>query len=168
MSTYSFNDHALRRFCETLKDAADPNGIIAAGRGGIWPRYLRETRDDEAADRRLRCRSAPLREPQRRKTRVSSSAAASCTSTGARRATAPASATTARQHLPGTDALRVKYRGALPALLTERTDMALDLVKTYVRQGITVMPFFRKTEIDDDELDAIAAYLTRNNPRPGR
>jgi 4-cresol dehydrogenase (hydroxylating) len=43
MSTYSFNDHALRRFCETLKDAADPNGIISAGRGGIWPRYLRET-----------------------------------------------------------------------------------------------------------------------------
>jgi len=70
------------------------------------------------------------------------------------------------QHLPGTDALRVKYRGALPALLTERTDMSTDLVKTYVRQGITVMPFFRKTEIDDAELDAIAAYLTRNNPRP--
>jgi 4-cresol dehydrogenase (hydroxylating) len=43
MSTYSFGDHALRRFCETLKDAADPNGIIAAGRSGIWPRYLRET-----------------------------------------------------------------------------------------------------------------------------
>ena len=43
MSTYSFNDHALRRFCETLKDAADPNGIMAAGRGGIWPRYLRDT-----------------------------------------------------------------------------------------------------------------------------
>ena len=72
------------------------------------------------------------------------------------------------QHLPGTDALRVKYRGALPALLTERTDMSADLVKTYVRQGITVMPFFRKTEINDDELDAIAAYLTRNNPRPTR
>jgi mono/diheme cytochrome c family protein len=72
------------------------------------------------------------------------------------------------QHLPGTDALRVKYRGALPALLTERTDMAPDLVKTYVRQGITVMPFFRKTEIDDAELDALAAYLTRNNPRRDR
>ena len=38
---YSFNDHALRRFCETLKDAVDPNGIIAAGRGGIWPAHLR-------------------------------------------------------------------------------------------------------------------------------
>jgi mono/diheme cytochrome c family protein len=72
------------------------------------------------------------------------------------------------QHLPGTDALRVKYRGALPALLTERTDMAPDLVKTYVRQGITVMPFFRKTEIDDAELEALAAYLTRNNPRRDR
>ena len=72
------------------------------------------------------------------------------------------------QHLPGTDALRVKYRGALPALLTERTDMSVDLVKTYVRQGLTVMPFFRKSEIDDGELDAIAAYLTRNNPRPAR
>ena len=69
------------------------------------------------------------------------------------------------QYLPGTDALRVKYQGALPALLAERTDMARELVKLYVRQGITIMPFFRKTEIDDAELDAIAAYLTRNNPR---
>ena len=42
MSHYSFNDHALRRFSETLKDAVDPNGIISAGRGGIWPRHLRE------------------------------------------------------------------------------------------------------------------------------
>jgi 4-cresol dehydrogenase (hydroxylating) len=42
MDAYSFNNHALRRFCETLKDAVDPNGIIAAGRGGIWPRHLRE------------------------------------------------------------------------------------------------------------------------------
>jgi hypothetical protein len=43
-SAYAFNDHALLRFCETLKDAVDPNGIIAAGRGGIWPRHLRESR----------------------------------------------------------------------------------------------------------------------------
>ena len=42
MSHYSFSDHALRRFSETLKDAVDPNGIIAAGRGGIWPRHLRD------------------------------------------------------------------------------------------------------------------------------
>lgn len=42
MSHYSFNGHMLRRFNETLKDAVDPNGIISAGRGGIWPRHLRE------------------------------------------------------------------------------------------------------------------------------
>lgn len=39
---YSFNNHALRRFTEKLKDAADPNGIIAPGRGGIWPKHLRK------------------------------------------------------------------------------------------------------------------------------
>jgi len=41
---YSFNDHALRRFHETLKDAVDPNGILAPGRGGVWPRHLRDGR----------------------------------------------------------------------------------------------------------------------------
>ncbi len=46
MDAYSFNNHALRRFNETLKDAVDPNGIIAAGRGGIWPKYLRDNEED--------------------------------------------------------------------------------------------------------------------------
>ncbi len=41
---YSFNDHALRRFNETIKDAVDPNGILAPGRGGIWPKHLRGNR----------------------------------------------------------------------------------------------------------------------------
>lgn len=40
---YSFNDHALRRLHETLKDAVDPNGIISAGRYGIWPGHLRKS-----------------------------------------------------------------------------------------------------------------------------
>ena len=42
--TYSFNNHALLRFHETLKDAIDPNGIISAGRYGIWPKHLRKAR----------------------------------------------------------------------------------------------------------------------------
>ena len=42
MNQYSFNDHVLRRFHETIKDAIDPNGILAPGRGGIWPRHLRK------------------------------------------------------------------------------------------------------------------------------
>lgn len=41
METYSFNNHALRRFHETIKDALDPNGIISPGRYGIWPKHLR-------------------------------------------------------------------------------------------------------------------------------
>jgi FAD/FMN-containing dehydrogenase len=41
MATYSFNNHALRRFLETIKDAVDPNGILSAGRYGIWPKHLR-------------------------------------------------------------------------------------------------------------------------------
>jgi 4-cresol dehydrogenase (hydroxylating) len=43
MAAYSFNDHALLRLHETLKDAIDPNGIISAGRYGIWPKHLRKT-----------------------------------------------------------------------------------------------------------------------------
>ena len=41
-STYSFNDHALRRLRETIKDAVDPNGILSAGRYGVWPKHLRK------------------------------------------------------------------------------------------------------------------------------
>jgi (+)-pinoresinol hydroxylase len=67
---------------------------------------------------------------------------------------------------PGTIALKEKYKGAEPALLAERTDLTQPLIKTCVRNGISVMPFFRKTEISDADLDAIAEYLTRNN-KPG-
>lgn len=42
MNAYSFNNHILRRFIEQLKDAIDPNGIIAPGRGAIWPKNVRE------------------------------------------------------------------------------------------------------------------------------
>jgi FAD/FMN-containing dehydrogenase len=42
--TYSFNDYALRRFIETMKDTVDPNGIFAPGRGGIWPKRFRGTK----------------------------------------------------------------------------------------------------------------------------
>ena len=41
MSLLSFNDHSLSRLHQTLKDALDPNGILSAGRYGIWPKHLR-------------------------------------------------------------------------------------------------------------------------------
>lgn len=39
---YDFNDHAYRRFVETIKDAVDPNGILSPGKQGIWPKRFRE------------------------------------------------------------------------------------------------------------------------------
>ena len=44
MATYSYNNNSLMRLNETLKDALDPNGILSAGRYGIWPRHLRRER----------------------------------------------------------------------------------------------------------------------------
>lgn len=65
---------------------------------------------------------------------------------------------------PGTDALRIKHGDDLPALLTERTDLTPQTVGYFVRHGVSIMPFFRKTEIGDDDLAALGAYLSRNNP----
>jgi 4-cresol dehydrogenase (hydroxylating) flavoprotein subunit len=36
--SFDFNGHALARLNEKLKDALDPNGILAPGKQGIWPR----------------------------------------------------------------------------------------------------------------------------------
>ena len=41
MAAQSFNNHALLRFHETIKDALDPNGILGPGRSGIWPKRFR-------------------------------------------------------------------------------------------------------------------------------
>jgi 4-cresol dehydrogenase (hydroxylating) len=42
--TFDFNRHALRRLNESLKDAIDPNGILAPGKNGIWPKAYRDRR----------------------------------------------------------------------------------------------------------------------------
>jgi 4-cresol dehydrogenase (hydroxylating) len=41
---YNFNDGALLRLSETIKDALDPAGILAPGKQGIWPRTWRGKR----------------------------------------------------------------------------------------------------------------------------
>jgi len=61
---------------------------------------------------------------------------------------------------PGTQGLQIKYRGTdINPVLVDRTDLAPEVVKTFVRQGILSMAPFRKTEITDAELDALAAFL---------
>ncbi|KAE8448728.1 hypothetical protein EG329_008943 [Mollisiaceae sp. DMI_Dod_QoI] len=40
-NTYNWNDNALMKFNEKLKDALDPNGILAPGKSGIWPARYR-------------------------------------------------------------------------------------------------------------------------------
>jgi mono/diheme cytochrome c family protein len=60
---------------------------------------------------------------------------------------------------PGTQALEVLYKGAKPAALEQRTDLLPELTRAFVRTGVSVMPPFRKTEITDADLAALAAYL---------
>lgn len=70
--------------------------------------------------------------------------------------------------LPGTHALTLKYRGQKPGLLEERTDLPAELIKAFVRSGIASMPPFRKTEVSDEDLEAIAAYLAATAEQRGR
>jgi (+)-pinoresinol hydroxylase len=66
----------------------------------------------------------------------------------------------------GTYTLEQRYKGAVPAALEQRTNLTPELIRVMVRQGLNVMPRSRKTEVSDEDLAAIIAYLTRNNP-PG-
>lgn len=41
---YSFNDGALLRLAQTLKDALDPQGVLSPGKQGVWPAAWRNER----------------------------------------------------------------------------------------------------------------------------
>ncbi len=66
---------------------------------------------------------------------------------------------------PGTQALAERYGGNLPDALEDRKNLTPEFVAVFVRNGISIMPFFRKTEISDAELADIGAYLSRNTPK---
>jgi mono/diheme cytochrome c family protein len=69
------------------------------------------------------------------------------------------------QNAPGTTSLQNKYRGSLPAALEDRIDLTADLVRLFVRNGVATMPPFRKTEVGEADLAALASYLTRERPK---
>ena len=52
-------------------------------------------------------------------------------------------------------ALQAKYGGKVPGVLDDRTDLTPAAVRLFVRRGTSIMPFFRKTEVSDVDLDAI-------------
>jgi mono/diheme cytochrome c family protein len=64
-----------------------------------------------------------------------------------------------RRALPGTLSLDLKYKGEKPALLEKRTDLSAPTLKVFLRGGSFSMPPFRKTEVSDADIEAIAAYL---------
>jgi mono/diheme cytochrome c family protein len=73
--------------------------------------------------------------------------------------------------LPGTDALRIKYKGAVPpvpALLERRTDLTAPVLKVFLRHGSFSMPPFRPTELTDAEIGDIAAYLAISSKRAAK
>jgi mono/diheme cytochrome c family protein len=65
--------------------------------------------------------------------------------------------------LPGTDALRIKYKGTIPPLLEDRADLTTPTLKAFLRTGSFSMPPFRPTELTDAEIADIAAYLAESS-----
>ena len=73
-----------------------------------------------------------------------------------------------RKMLPGTDALRIRYKGKVPALLEERTDLTAKVLRVFLRRGSWSMPPFRPTELTDAEIEDIAAYLAKSSRAAAR
>ena len=52
-------------------------------------------------------------------------------------------------------------RGLQHSVLSDRADLSAEYITVIVRRGSAEMPSFRKTEISNTDLAAIAAYLNR-------
>lgn len=66
---------------------------------------------------------------------------------------------------PGTQALDKLYEGEPVGALQLRTDLDGDAIHYIIRNGQSIMPFFRKTELTDEQIGDLSAYLMRNNPK---
>jgi mono/diheme cytochrome c family protein len=61
---------------------------------------------------------------------------------------------------PGTMQLSVT-RGDAYAVLEQRSDLTIDYTKYIVRHGLKTMPPFKPTTLSNEELDAVASYLSK-------
>jgi mono/diheme cytochrome c family protein len=69
---------------------------------------------------------------------------------------------------PGTDSLQNNYKGSKPPGLEQRDDLTVAYVELVIRRGTRAMPLFRKTEISDQDMHDIAAYLAKGGaPQAG-
>jgi mono/diheme cytochrome c family protein len=62
-----------------------------------------------------------------------------------------------------------RLRTRLPeerSIIAERTDLDPAYVRTIVRNGLASMPAYTPTDLDEAQIKAIAAYLTRARPTP--
>lgn len=63
--------------------------------------------------------------------------------------------------MPASAALGIVYKGTgISPVLEKRDDLDGEFVKYLVRNGRFSMPFFRKTEINDKQLESLAVYLS--------
>lgn len=63
-----------------------------------------------------------------------------------------------------TERLRARL-GEDRAVLAERNDLGRQYIRTVVRNGLMTMPAYTPTELDEAQIKAIAAYLTRRATR---
>ncbi len=70
------------------------------------------------------------------------------------------------RELAGPRALRYKYQGRMSPYIDRRADLAdFKILEGYIRNGVFSMPPFRKTEVSDDDIAAIAAYIAENSAK---
>lgn len=63
----------------------------------------------------------------------------------------------------GTMALQGRYQGAVPAILDQRTNLTAEYIRAVVRTNTNGMAPVRITEVSEQDLEAVIAYLTRDN-----
>ncbi len=152
--SYDFNNHALLRLNERVKDALDPHGIIAPGKSGVWPQAYRKGAQG--------MRTLPL--------------------VILTLASAAAGAQSQNPRLDGKALFKEKCvmchdktgmgtgllsRRMKIAELVLRTDLDAQYIVAAARSGIGNMPAIARGEVSDRDLQAIADYLQLSPWRRG-